>query len=646
MTIPHTGDRPRTEWIQPSARQFQYRGSLRADAFYIERTADRMLLERLIAREFCDVLAPRQVGKSSLRVRTERALRNASVRGASIDLTSIGSAKDANEWFLGLVDELAEALKLAEPFEFWERNRSLPPARRWSKYLREVVLDAIQEPIVLLLDEIDAVRLAPFRVDDFFLSIRESFEARSQDPAFERLTFCLFGAVSPSDLIENKLITPFNVSRSIRLDDFTRAELEALTPGLAVLTERVDALLDAIQAWSDGHPYMTMRICAELAERGRIPVAAIADRVAEVVREVFLNDALHDPNLDYAFRRFDHESDGVTRTEKVALYRQLLAGVEVRPDEHSAAQLDLRLCGMVKLIDDTNYATLRLRNRIFATVFNARWLRTKEEQRFLTEALWHWLDVGKSDEAVLRGKALTAAVRWAETHPLSKDEEEFLRTSLEAERREEARSRRLRRGLTLLLALLIVAATSVLVLYFLRARALDGRERSQHEAEAAKSERDAATRESEKVKEELAKLTTQRESLQKQVMYTAVALSQMERMYADTLAARNSAETALQRERERVTTTATQLKNKTDELEKARAIVDSYDAEIKRLDGDLRRGQLELTELRKKLGQASKALDKRAEGNGLISEPDQSKLLTPSVRPDAGTNSLSTKGER
>ncbi len=81
----------------PAAAPFpnlQVKGALQEGALYIERAADSELEGALLAGEYCYVLAPRQIGKSSLRLHAARALVARGLRCVHIDLTLVGGHDD------------------------------------------------------------------------------------------------------------------------------------------------------------------------------------------------------------------------------------------------------------------------------------------------------------------------------------------------------------------------------------------------------------------------------------------------------------------------------------------------------------------------------------------------------------------------
>ena len=207
-----------SEPAAPPPSVLQAGGALGLDKLYVERPADRELHRALSAGEFCYVLAPRQSGKSSLRVRTAARLRAAGVLCATLDLTQIGVKVTLDEWYFGLIDMISERLSLPDPGEFWEQRRQVSPVQRMLRYLRDVVLAQVAQPVVLFIDEIDTVLALDLPRDDFFAAIRSLYNQRAEDPKCHRLTFCLLGVAAPADLMRDPSRTPFNIGQDIRLD--------------------------------------------------------------------------------------------------------------------------------------------------------------------------------------------------------------------------------------------------------------------------------------------------------------------------------------------------------------------------------------------------------------------------------------------
>src|SRR4030095_3831413 len=102
--------------------------------------------------------------------------------------------------------------------------------------------------------------------DEFFAGIREFYNRRTEDPDLNRLTFCLLGVATPSDLIRDTRTTPFNIGQRIELTDFNEVEAAPLVQGLG-RDESVGAtFLRRILYWTGGHPYLTQRLCQSVAQ--------------------------------------------------------------------------------------------------------------------------------------------------------------------------------------------------------------------------------------------------------------------------------------------------------------------------------------------------------------------------------------------
>ena len=344
-------------------------GTLHRDArCYVAREADSRLYDSLTGGEFCYVLTARQMGKSSLMVRTAARLRDDHVSVALLDLTAIGQNLSVEQWYLGLLERIGEQLNLEEELEeAWDKSQSLGTLQRWMLAVHSVLLKHISNQIVVFIDEIDAVRSLAFSTDEFFAGIRELYNRRAQDPELNRLAFCLLGVATPSDLIRDTRTTPFNIGNRIELTDFTEEEASPLAPGMGEGNETGAKLLRRVLYWTGGHPYLTQRLCRAVAED---PAAQSNSAVDRICNDLFLSlrARQHDDNLLFVRERILRSE--VDTPSLLSLYDKIRGGGKVRDEETNPLVAVLRLSGITR----SEKPYLKVRNRIYERVFDQDWV--------------------------------------------------------------------------------------------------------------------------------------------------------------------------------------------------------------------------------------------------------------------------------
>ncbi|MCP4345624.1 MAG: hypothetical protein GY795_08860 [Desulfobacterales bacterium] len=345
---------------------FQAGGTLDEDApSYIERDADTTLLNYLERGEVCLVLAPRQVGKSSLMVRTIAKLRKSGVNAGIVDLQSLGISCEQEFWFSDVVFQIGRSLCLrTDATEWWEKNRRLGPAQRFMVFVEDVVLAETQGKVVIFFDEIDSVLPLPFS-DDFFTTIRAVFNARAGNPVLKRITFVLLGVAVSSEFVKNRLRTPFNIGKEIDLSDLGE---DSLIVFRKVLGTGSDPLLDRIFYWTGGQPMMVQKLAElvySLRRKKRVP-----KRVDEAVKRTYFDTRIEkDTHLKFIRDYLLEDNKKVRKTLKT--YRSVLENKEIPYDEQSPVHSRLKLAGVVR----AENGKLFIRNRVYQKVFDRKWIK-------------------------------------------------------------------------------------------------------------------------------------------------------------------------------------------------------------------------------------------------------------------------------
>ncbi|NEO54832.1 MAG: hypothetical protein F6K54_18140 [Okeania sp. SIO3B5] len=427
---------------------YQIGGSLQDDSpSYVERLADTQLYKALKRGEFCYVLNSRQMGKSSLLVRTRHKLQKEGIKCSTVDLTNIGSKHiTPTQWYKGVVGELWRGFQLLGKVnlkKWWKEEEDISLLQRLSRFICDILLKQFPENnIVIFVDEIDSILSLDFSVDDFFALIRFCYNQRAIDPEYKRITFGIFGVATPSDLIKDKTRTPFNIGRAIELDGFTLEQVQPLAAGLKIGIGDSFEVIKQILYWTNGQPFLSQKLCKLVVEASRDSVSEIFTIppgneefwVESIVRTKILHkwESQDEPEHLRTIR------DRIQRNEKRAakllgIYQAILQRKEIETDD-SREQMELILSGLVV----KKNGLLKVKNRIYAEVFNTEWVEKQlNVLRPYSQVLEAWIASNKTDPSrLLRGLALKDAQRWSQGKSLSDIDYEFLAASVEFDKSE------------------------------------------------------------------------------------------------------------------------------------------------------------------------------------------------------------------
>lgn len=411
---------------------YQFGGSLPFDhPTYVERQADLDLYEALSAETFCYVLNSRQMGKSSLRVRTMQKLQAKGTICALLDLNGLGSYVSPEHWYTGIALNLANAFPSLDRTawrKWWSDHRDLSAPQRLGEFIEKVLLQATSQPIVIFVDEIETILSLNFSADDFLALIRFFYNCRADNPIFNRLTFALFGVATPSDLMRDKHRAPFNIGQAIHLRRFQPNEVEPLLLGLRDKFDCPDRILSEILAWTEGQPFLTQKLCNLIVNADdSIQAMSEVQAVEQIVQTKILENWELQDTPEHLRTIRDRLLTDKNRTHRLLItYQEILHHRRTDNDE-DPEQVELLLSGLVV----RHHSELRVSNRIYEAIFNQFWLnQVLERQCPYLIKLQLWLQMGCPDHTLLlHGQALEDALLWAKGKRLSIHDYEFLAAS-------------------------------------------------------------------------------------------------------------------------------------------------------------------------------------------------------------------------
>ena len=426
----------------PAKQKYKYQvgGTLRINrsVFYVERQADNILFDSIKAGEFCYILNSRQMGKSSLALRTIKRLRSIkpSFTCVIIDINILGSEQVSQEqWYRGFADYLIEELELDEKINLskWWQQEELSPVQKLDKLIRKVILIEKKEPIAIFIDEIDKILDLKFKFDDFFGLIRSFYNEKAKNSAFDHLSFILLGVARPEELIKEYQITPFNIGRAIDLRGFSVKESLPLAAGLTEAVDNPQQAIKEIISWTGGQPFLTQKVCQLILNHPKENKAeSDRDFVSRIVKHHIIDnwEGNDDPvHLKTIKGRLLHNPQ---TSRLLGLYQQILEDGEIAAND-LVEQIELRLSGLVVKEGDW----LKPYNRIYERVFDLDWVNSiLDIERPYAEYIHAWKKSNYDAKWLLRDEKFEEAVSWSKGKSLSDLDYQYLNASRDLKMKE------------------------------------------------------------------------------------------------------------------------------------------------------------------------------------------------------------------
>lgn len=214
----------------------------------------------------------------------------------------------------------------------------------------EAVAKGVPLPrIVLLLDEVGA--LSREVSDVFYNTLRSVFtQARGGNAFLGKYLLMFSGAVDLYGLTFGTT-SPLNICEKVYLQDFRPEDVQRLVALFRYLDAEISPdAAERVYAYTEGHPYLTMRLCALMEAEGisRVTVQAVERAVEQVLVE--------DDNLRYIIRELERDALARRRLEEI-----LLGGRDVPFSRNDPVLASLEMLGVIRPSQPC-----RIRNRIYA----------------------------------------------------------------------------------------------------------------------------------------------------------------------------------------------------------------------------------------------------------------------------------------
>jgi hypothetical protein len=225
--------------------------------FYIERPPLEALAYREVTKPGCviKIRAPEKMGKSSLMLRLLSFAETQDYYTVHLDCNLIDSTglSDLNKFLRGFCLHVARELGVDPDLDdYWYENFS--SKLNCSFYFKHYLLEVIDRPVVLVVDEVDRLFEYPQVSQEFFPLLRAWYEEARRDVNLQKLRLVVVYSTEEYVALDINR-SPFNIGLPLHLPEFTQLQVQDLAErhGLNWSSgKEVNALMELV----GGHPFL------------------------------------------------------------------------------------------------------------------------------------------------------------------------------------------------------------------------------------------------------------------------------------------------------------------------------------------------------------------------------------------------------
>ncbi len=398
---------------QPKNQKSDYRvqgGTMPITATtYVPRQCDQELYEFSKSGDpnnrLCSILAPRQMGKSSLMARTAYRLSQDNLIGIQINLQQLGKPESDEQFWYSLLEEICrqfddfiehknsiqngsnqinfKTINFTEKLDdAWTIKPDRSAAKRFTSFLTdEILANTNAEKLIIFLDEIQ--NLMFWGMQNHFIGYLKAISENVHTEALKRLCFVILGVAKTSDFITDSGVV-LNLGKNIEIGTLT-GECKPLTLGLQQITDQPQTVINSILKWTGGQPFLTQVVCHLLVKQGKVNDQV--DWESYVAQSIENQIIINWRNQDHHHHLQEIENsltrrnniDKIEKTQALDTYKFILSNGKIYWDEQNQTHWNLLISGLVRKSITQEGIYLQVANPIYEQVFNEDWMRRIQE---------------------------------------------------------------------------------------------------------------------------------------------------------------------------------------------------------------------------------------------------------------------------